>query len=191
MGGRGVGRVITDCPADKEKQLALCYPRCREGFTGVGPVCWQDCPSGYRDDGAFCAKPAAYGRGVGRIGSKSGWEKWGLLYYPKCRTGFHNVGCCVCSPDCQNGQTDIGVSCAKQSYGGTAGTPLTCAPGLEMSGALCMAPGNTCHEYIANITKDALSIAGDLVEEDYNSAIDGASGQVDNFAFPVCSGFNS
>jgi len=67
--GRGVGRVITDCPADKEKQLALCYPRCREGFTGVGPVCWQDCPSGYRDDGAFCAKPAAYGRGVGRIGS--------------------------------------------------------------------------------------------------------------------------
>lgn len=28
-------------------------------------VCVQDCPSGFRDDGLYCAKPAAYGRGGG------------------------------------------------------------------------------------------------------------------------------
>jgi len=78
--------------------------------------------------------------------------------------------------------TDIGVSCAKKSYGRTAGTPLTCAPGTEMSGALCYPPcedgtkgigpvcwgfcpdgmtqcgalcmkeGNTCSDYIKTVT---------------------------------------
>ena len=38
--GRGVGKVITDCPADKDKSGALCYPKCKENFKGVGPVCW-------------------------------------------------------------------------------------------------------------------------------------------------------
>ena len=33
--------------------------------------------------------------------------------------------------------TDIGVSCQKDSYGRGAGSPLGCADGLEMSGALC------------------------------------------------------
>ena len=35
---------------------------------------------------------------------------------------------------------DIGISCAKKSYGRTAGTPLGCADGLELSGALCYPP---------------------------------------------------
>jgi len=86
----------------------------------------------------------------------------------------------LCYPPCENGTVGIGPVC--WGY---------CPAGMQQCGALCMAPGNTCHEYIANITKDALSIAGNLVEEDYNSALDGASEQVDNFAFPVCSGFNS
>ena len=38
--GRGVGKPITSCPADKEKDGALCYPLCRDGYNGVGPVCW-------------------------------------------------------------------------------------------------------------------------------------------------------
>lgn len=33
--------------------------------------------------------------------------------------------------------TDIGISCAKESYSRTAGKPLKCAAGLEQSGALC------------------------------------------------------
>lgn len=28
------------CPADEELQAGLCYPKCREGYTGMGPICW-------------------------------------------------------------------------------------------------------------------------------------------------------
>lgn len=136
--GRGWGKPISACPSSKEKSGLLCYPKCRDGYKGVGPVCWERCPKSFRDDGAFCAKPKAYGRGVGSFWKSSkNNDKWGLLYYPKCRSGYHNVGCCICSPNCPSTMTDIGVSCAKRSYGRTAGTPLTCADGLELSGALC------------------------------------------------------
>lgn len=147
--GRGAGEVITSCPQGQEKNGLLCYPNCKEGFYGVGPVCWQSCPSEFTDTGAHCLKPAAYGRGVGYAlwhedqcnrENSQGCEKWGALYYPKCREHFHYFGCCVCSPDCPPGTTDIGVSCQKDSYGRGAGYPLGCAPGLEMSGALCYPP---------------------------------------------------
>ena len=148
--GRGVGKVINSCRKGDEKSGALCYPLCKEGFYGVGPVCWQNCPGEFRDDGAYCYKPSSYGRGAGypiwdesecnADNSELGCEKSGALWYPKCKANFHNVACCVCSPDCPSGTTDIGISCQKDSYGRGAGTPLICEPGLEMSGALCYPP---------------------------------------------------
>ena len=100
----------------------------------------------------FCAKPSPYGRGAGyviwngdkckRENSDTGCEKWGALWYPKCKANFHNVACCICSPDCPSGMTDIGISCAKASYGRGAGEVLTCSSGLEMSGLLCYPPCN-------------------------------------------------
>jgi len=59
------------------------------------------------------------------------------LYYPKCKDGFHAVGCCVCSPNCVNGMTDIGVSCQKKSYGRGAGSPLVCGDGKDEDAGLC------------------------------------------------------
>lgn len=148
--GRGVGEVISACRADQEKNGLLCYPKCRDNYYGVGPVCWEYCPAEFRDDGAFCYKPSAYGRGVGyaiwnedeckRDNPELGCEKWGAVWYPKCREHFHNVACCICSPDCPSGMTDIGISCAKGSYGRGAGEPLICRDGLEMSGLLCYPP---------------------------------------------------
>ena len=148
--GRGAGEVITYCPPDQEKNGALCYPLCKEGFYGVGPVCWQYCPDGFRDDGAFCAKPGPYGRGAGyplwdedkcnRDNKELGCEKWGLIWYPRCRAGFHNVACCICSPNCPSDMVDIGVSCTKHSYGRGAGYVLQCRPEQEMSGLLCYPP---------------------------------------------------
>ena len=148
--GRGAGEVITYCPPDQEKNGALCYPLCKEGFYGVGPVCWQYCPDGFRDDGAFCAKPGPYGRGAGyplwdedkckRDNKELGCEKWGLIWYPRCRAGFHNVACCICSPNCPYDMVDIGVSCTKHSYGRGAGYVLQCRPEQEMSGLLCYPP---------------------------------------------------
>ena len=36
--------------------------------------------------------------------------------------------------------TDIGISCAKHSYGRTAGTPLICKPDEDENAALCYKP---------------------------------------------------
>ena len=35
------------------------------------------------------------------------------------------MGCCVCSPDCPAGFSDIGVSCKKPMYARDAGSPDT------------------------------------------------------------------
>ena len=66
-----------------------------------------------------------------------GCEMNGAIAYPKCKKGFHNVGCCICSPNCTDGMTDTGTGCTKKSYGRGAGTPLKCASDLELDGALC------------------------------------------------------
>ena len=140
---RGVGVPVSTCPANKQKDGLLCYPFCREGYHGVGPDCWQSCPSNFHDDGVFCRKPRSYGRGFGSLKQCDHCEKWGALYYPKCREGFHHVACCVCSPDCPHGMTDIGISCTKHSYGRLAGTPLVCKHSQENNAGLCYTPCKT------------------------------------------------
>jgi len=45
--------------------------------------------------------------------SSEGCEKYGGLWYPKCKPGFHHVGCCICSPNCINGMKDTGIACLK------------------------------------------------------------------------------
>lgn len=147
--GRGVGQAISACGTGEEKDGLLCYPDCQTGYTGVGPVCWQTCPSGFTDTGLDCLKPSSYGRGAGyplwdegkcNSENSQGCEKSGLLWYPNCDANFHAVGCCVCSPDCPNDMDDIGVSCAKASYGRTAGTPLGCPAGQVEDASLCYPP---------------------------------------------------
>jgi len=66
-------------------------------------------------------KPKAYGRGAGyviwekdkceREHPDTGCEKSGAIWYPKCRSGFHPFGCCICSPNCEYGMIDVGISC--------------------------------------------------------------------------------
>jgi hypothetical protein len=57
-------QVYDKVPAGTQKEYEsdgglLCYPKCKPGYTGHAFLCWQDgCPTGFRDDGAFCAKPA-------------------------------------------------------------------------------------------------------------------------------------
>lgn len=163
--GRGVGTIPSQCPSGMEKDGLLCYPACRAGYKGVGPVCWQNCPSNFTDTGGHCLKPAAYGRGAGypwKFGDglndsgmfkrceqdhgRGNCEKNGAIVYPKCRSGFHAVGCCVCSPDCPRGTTDIGVSCQKDSYGRGVGDAMSCSSGLVKDAGLCYEqcrPGTT------------------------------------------------
>jgi len=145
--GRGVGVPVSSCDqygSNYERDGGLCYPKCASGYTGVGPLCLTNCPSGFRNDGLFCAKPNAYGRGGGSnfgLGScPRGRERNGLLCYPICRTNFHATGCCICSPDCPSGMTDIGVSCQKGSYNRGVGRPLKCPSGSDYDAGLCYRP---------------------------------------------------
>lgn len=36
---RGVGHLANSCPAGTEQSGLLCYPACRDGYSGVGPLC--------------------------------------------------------------------------------------------------------------------------------------------------------
>jgi hypothetical protein len=157
--GRGVGGPLT-CAPDEEYDSGLCYTKCPDGFRGAGPGCWGLCPEGYRDDGAFCAKPSPYGRGAGypwKVGDRpfslddarrrceqenaQGCEEDGAIIYPKCRSGFHAVGCCTCSPDCPPGMRDIGVSCHKPTHDRGVGRPIhACPAGKEEDAGLCYDP---------------------------------------------------
>lgn len=46
-----VGGVLSECDENDERGGALCYPKCRKGMRGDGPMCWND----------------NYGVGVGRV----------------------------------------------------------------------------------------------------------------------------
>jgi hypothetical protein len=61
--GRGAGTPLR-CGGDLQLDGALCYPRCKERYVGVGPVCWNDCSNQqYRVDCGFaCASDVEYCR---------------------------------------------------------------------------------------------------------------------------------
>lgn len=53
--GRGVGIIPTSCAAGQERDGLLCYPYCDNGYSGLGPMCWSDCPAdNYSDWGMMC-----------------------------------------------------------------------------------------------------------------------------------------
>ncbi len=96
----------------------VCGPDCPNGTNQTAATCWydrgigripnkQDCPSNMRDDGLSCWLDT-YGRGAGYAAwdwdkctreNSQGCEWNGAMIYPKCRSGYHNVGCCLCEPD--------------------------------------------------------------------------------------------
>lgn len=118
----------------KEKKLT-----CPTGSALVGDKCASNCPQGWRNDGLFCTLPE-YGRGAGfawKFGDgyndsgmvkrcenengKGNCEKNGAIFYPKCKTGYSSIGCCICRPsrpDCSKFGLDQGVdlSCAKKTF---------------------------------------------------------------------------
>lgn len=57
---RGAGTIL-ECPPGLIRDetggpAGLCYPKCRAGFTGVGPVCWQSCDPSWVDCAGACSK---------------------------------------------------------------------------------------------------------------------------------------
>ena len=135
--GRGVG-TMPDCAPDADKDAGLCYNKCKAGYNGIGPVCWQTpCPPETIDSGVSCTKKSV-GRGVGTVPTcPPGTYQSGALCYPNCRSGYYGVGPVCWQGPCPPNTTDSGVACTKNSYGRGAGTvPNTC-PGGTMDGGLC------------------------------------------------------
>ncbi len=86
-----------------DKSGLLCYPQCREGFYGVGPVCWQSCPSHMTDTGALCTftpegrslagfAKEKYDRGVGKIPKLVNLDYEGQYGLDRLRTEFKHIG---------------------------------------------------------------------------------------------------
>jgi hypothetical protein len=113
-GGGGIKKTLFDrqtCHADEDMYGALCYPKCKNGYSAVG----------------CCLCSPNIGVGIkktlfDRQSCHADEEMNGALCYPKCRQGTHPVGCCVCSPDCPAKMTDFGVGCTKDIYDRGVGT---------------------------------------------------------------------
>jgi len=86
---RGVGRPLNSCPDDRVKHQSLCYKPCKDGYKGIGPVCWK----GWRSHRRGSGKPM--GCGGSRPDQDAG------LCYPDCEPGYVGVGpiCWVECPD--------------------------------------------------------------------------------------------
>ena len=75
------------------------------------------------------------------VHGKGRCEKYLAIVYPKCKSGFFNVGCCICRPSKPNcAKLGMGhqfdLSCAKKVR---IGKPYTasCPKGKSNSGGLC------------------------------------------------------
>jgi hypothetical protein len=147
--GRGVGTIPQGCAPGQQRIGLLCYPNCPAGMKRFGFDCHSVCPAGMRDDGLFC-RAAEYGRGGGYAiwneakcnkENRQGCEKNGAMWYPKCKPGYENFGCCICRPKRPNCaalglNSGIDLSCAKKVI---IGNPQTgaCASGQQKDAGLC------------------------------------------------------
>lgn len=130
---RGVGTapLLKACPAGQRDDGTSCWLDSVGRGAGRTPDL-SPCPAGMRDDGVSCWVDT-YGRGVGyslaewdRCVRENGHcEQYGLLYYPKCKPGYHSVGCCLCEPD-------GGPGIKKTLF-----DRQKCSADEEMNGALC------------------------------------------------------
>ncbi len=116
--GRGVGKIPPEVCGTKENDAGLCYDKCKAGYHGIGPVCWDNAQE-------------SYGRGAGTVPHwfercVDGKEKDAGLCYTPCKTGFHGVG-----PVCWNNSA--------ASYGRGVGTipNFVCPSGQEKDAGLC------------------------------------------------------
>jgi len=149
--GNGWGEPLQICRSGKVQIGQLCYDRCPSGYYRRKGTfdCWQYCPRGFRDDGNYCRK-AEYGRGIGYAWwnwddcerDHGSCERWGAIYYPKCKWGYENFGCCICRPksfrcsDYGLGH-QVDISCHKRVLHSPGLSGKICKPGYYQSGLLC------------------------------------------------------
>jgi hypothetical protein len=84
-------------------------------------------------------------------GCEEGYEKHGSMCYEKPKPGFH-CDLVTCYKDCPPNYRDIGISCAKDSYGrGVGKVPTQCPASYTYDGALVCGPTD---EYMRHLQGD-------------------------------------
>eukprot|EP01059_Diplonema_ambulator_P005073 TRINITY_DN147_c0_g1_i6.p1 TRINITY_DN147_c0_g1~~TRINITY_DN147_c0_g1_i6.p1 ORF type:complete len:246 (+),score=81.48 TRINITY_DN147_c0_g1_i6:47-784(+) len=128
---RGAGKPIDACAPGLVLDAGLCYKPCQANYTGVGPVCWENCPPGWDDTGATCMIPEKI------ISANNSACPW----YDECGEGLAK-GCSNCPPN--QGYHDDGCTCRrpmqsfdKKSYGRGVGVPMVCKPDEQEQAGLC------------------------------------------------------
>jgi hypothetical protein len=136
--GRGVGTIPDQCNA-KEKDAGLCYNKCNATYYGVGPVCWQSCPSGYVDTGALCHIDKALTNGGSWVCTKKLFGKC-IWKSHECGSGYTNTGffCALNTPSVPAGYKGLtGLDLTKGTYGRGVGTIPVCASDKQADAGLC------------------------------------------------------
>ncbi|KAL6065610.1 hypothetical protein QOT17_010072 [Balamuthia mandrillaris] len=122
---RGVGTIPNTCGQGLESDGGqLCYPLCNPGYTGVGPVCYQQCDtSTHVDTGLFCQ--ARFGSGANTfpkdtytraphtMSCPSGKDKQAGLCYRSCPPGFAQEGPVCWQPCPADSPHPCGVACTE------------------------------------------------------------------------------
>lgn len=107
-----------------DKGSVITYPKCATGWVGVGPMCWEQCRAGYRDDGATCRRE---GVDISRErcvkDNAQGCDQIAATFYPKCRTGYHAAGL-LCIQDCPANTTSAGPLCKKNLVARSGPQPM-------------------------------------------------------------------
>jgi hypothetical protein len=140
---RGVGSIPRACASDKEYVAGLCHEKCRSGYHGVGPVCWENTPEGWNDAGRWIWRVSegiqvrnkgSYGRSAGSIPQScpAGQQLQAGLCYPACGAGYSGA-MTQCLADCPAGFASDGLTCRQQS---------TVAKSSRVRGAASLPPGN-------------------------------------------------
>jgi hypothetical protein len=78
------------CSWNRHIEDGMCFRACPDGYDGKAhDRCWAK--------GANIFGVMKYG--VDRLKCNDDEDGWGALCYPKCKPGYHSVGCCLCEPE--------------------------------------------------------------------------------------------
>ena len=159
------GSVPSACEPDETNHAGLCHGSCPAGWDAVGFHCWEDCPPGMTDDGAFCRRDV---HTMNANNSCPWYDACGLFNdCTECPPGYRNDGCTchrdawifakattprsVSFPGCDAGLEYDGGLCYDPCVSGYSGVGSVCwaecPPGWDDHGATCYRPPNILTKY--------------------------------------------
>ena len=108
------GKPLSQCAPGQDKEGLLCYDKPKDNYHRIASTAWQNCPDGWKDDGAFWAGHLRQGSRLplegrrrrhvhGAIctlhqGQSAGLRECYQIVYPKCRSGFKGGPSCAGLP---------------------------------------------------------------------------------------------